>query len=126
VTAVGFGAAGYYRLTTTTCDEIACFAFAYQGERTTPRVGWTSNTPVGSVNSPQETCTSPTSASTTNRGATDTVAWAELDDGIGPTDAINGEARRVNLGSVGIVQILWQQDDVERVIEAWVFDDDVS
>jgi len=32
----------------------------------------------------------------------------------------------VNLGSVGIVQILWQQDDVERVIEAWVFDDDVS
>jgi len=48
-------------------------------------------------------------------GATDTVAWAELDDGIGPTDAINGEARRVNLGSVGIVQILWQQDDdVER------------
>jgi len=59
-------------------------------------------------------------------GETDTVTWTELDDGIGPSDAINGEAIRVNLGSAGIVQILWRQDDVERVIKAWVFDDDVS
>jgi len=125
VTAVGFGAAGYYRLTTTTCDEIACFAFAYRGADDAPsrldieHTGGERQLPAGDVYI--------TNVSVDyESGATDTVAWAELDDGIGPTDAINGEARRVNLGSVGIVQILWQQDDVERVIEAWVFDDDVS
>jgi len=95
-------------------------------ERTTPRVGWTSNTPVGERQLPAGDVYITNVSVDYESGATDTVAWAELDDGIGPTDAINGEARRVNLGSVGIVQILWQQDDVERVIEAWVFDDDVS
>ena len=125
VTAVGFGAAGYYQLTTTNCDEIACFAFRYQGADDAPsrldieHIGGERRLPAGEVFI--------TNVSVDyEAGETDTVTWTELDDGIGPSDAINGEAIRVNLGSAGIVQILWRQDDVERVIEAWVFDDDVS
>jgi len=125
VTAVGFGAAGYYRLTTTNCDEIACFAFEYQGADDAPsrldieHIGGERRLPAGEV--------FVTNVSVDyEAGETETVAWAELDDGIGPTDAINGEAIQIGLRFAGIVQILWRQDDAERVIEAWVFDDDVS
>ena len=125
VTAVGVGAAGYYRLTTATCDEVACFAFEYRGADDAPSRLNIEHTGGNRRLQAGETYVTNVSVDYES-GETDTVAWAALDEDLDPADTITRETVEVKIGLGGIVQILWRRDDVERVVEAWVFDDDVS
>mgnify|MGYP000187959571 CR=1 FL=1 len=121
--AAGFGAIWYHELTA--CDEIACFAFEYQGADDAPNrldiehTGGTRRLRAGDV--------SVTNVSVDyEAGENATVAWAELDDDIGPSDTINGEKIRIQIRFPSIVTIRWRRDGDERVVGAWVYDDDVS
>ncbi|GAB7009266.1 hypothetical protein JCM31271_12090 [Halorubrum trueperi] len=120
----GFGAISYHQLTT--CNEIACFSFEYQGADDAPNVldiqhsGGQEQLPAGDV------YVSEVVVDWESR-ETDTLTWAALADDMEPSDTIDGDEIRVRLMTGrDIVTILWRQDDDEQVIEAWVYDDDVS
>jgi hypothetical protein len=57
-------------------------------------------------------------------GESDTLAWAELDDDLGPDDPINGEAVRISIRFPDIVTVRWRRDGDEEVVRAWVYDDE--
>ncbi|MGM0448969.1 MAG: hypothetical protein ACQERM_12095 [Methanobacteriota archaeon] len=120
--AVGFGAIGYRELTD--CEELACFTFEYQGADDAPNrltiehTGGTERLRAGDV--------FVTDVSVDyESGENDTVAWAELDDDLGPSDAIDGEAAQIPIRFPDVVTIRWRRDDDAEVVGAWVYDDDV-
>ncbi|ELZ32369.1 hypothetical protein C465_06973 [Halorubrum distributum JCM 9100] len=119
--AVGFGALGYRELTD--CEEFACFAFEYQGADDAPNrltiehTGGTERLRAGDV--------FVTNVSTDyEAGESDTLAWAELDDDLGPDDAIDGEGVRISIRFPDVVTVRWRRDGDEEVVGAWVYDDD--
>ncbi|TKX65070.1 hypothetical protein EXE40_17195 [Halorubrum sp. GN11GM_10-3_MGM] len=119
---VGFGAIWYRELTA--CEELACFEFEYHGADDAPSqldIEHTSGTErlrAGDV--------FVTNVSTDyEAGENDTVAWAELDDDLGPEDAITGETLRIPIRVPDLVTVRWRRDDEEEVVGAWVYDDDV-
>lgn len=124
-TATGVGFAGCQQFSGGCPDEIACFSFEYQGaddiasRLDIEHAGGERRLRAGEV---YVTGVSVDYES----GDTDTVAWAELDDAVGPSDTIDGAGIRIPLGPVDIVEILWRGDGDERVIEAWVYDDDAT
>jgi hypothetical protein len=120
--AAGFGAIWYHELTE--CDEIACFAFEHQGADDAPNRLTIEHT--GGTQQLRAEDVSVTNVSVDyEEGENDTVAWAELDDDLGPSDAIDGEAVRVPIRFPDVVTIRWRRDDDEEVVGAWVYDDDV-
>lgn len=118
----GFGAIGYHQLTT--CDEIACFEFEYHGADDAPNRLNVQHT--GGQESLQacDVYFSEVVVDWESR-ETDTLAWSELDDDLESNDTIDGDEIRLRI-IAEIVEILWHQGDDEQVIEAWVYDDDVS
>jgi hypothetical protein len=121
--AAGFGGIWYHELTA--CDEIACFAFEYHGADDAPNRLDIEHT--GGERRLRAEDVSVTNVSVDyEAGENATVGWAELDDDLGPGDTINGEEIRVQIRFPSIVTIRWRRDGDERVIEAWVYDDDVS
>ncbi|RLM63283.1 hypothetical protein DVK05_07700 [Halorubrum sp. Atlit-8R] len=120
--AVGFGAIGYRELTD--CEELACFAFEHHGaddvasRLVIEHTGGTERLRAGDV--------FVTNVSVDyEAGENDTVAWAELDDDLGPDDAINGETLRIRIRFPDLVTVRWRRDGDEEVVGAWVYDDDV-
>ena len=120
--AVGFGAIGYRELTD--CEELACSAFEHQGADDAPNrltvehTGGTERLRAGDV--------FVTNVSTDyEAGESDTLAWAELDDDLGPDDAIDGEAIQISIRFPDVVTVRWRRDGDEEVVGAWVYDDDV-
>lgn len=122
--AAGFGTIGYHEITT--CDEIACFSFNYQGADDAPNrldvqhAGGQKTLRAGDVYFSEVVID-------WESRETDTLAWSELDDETEPDDTIDGDEIRLRLMTgTDIVEILWRQGDDEEVIEAWVYDDDVT
>ena len=120
--AVGFGGIWYRELTD--CEELACLAFEHQGADDVAsglvieHTGGTERLRAGDV--------FVTNVSVDyEAGETDTVAWAELDDDLGPDDAINGETLRIPIRFPDLVTVRWRRDGDEEVVGAWVYDDDV-
>lgn len=124
LTVAGGGLIGYREITT--CGEIACFSFEYQGADDAPNMLDVQHT------GGQETLTAgdvyfDEVVVDWESRETDTLAWSELDDEMEPDDTIDGDEIRLYLMTgTEIVEILWRQGDDEEVIEAWVYDDDVS
>jgi hypothetical protein len=110
----------------TDCDQIACFSFEYQGADDAPNrldvqhAGGQETLRAGDVYFSEVVVD-------WESRETDTLAWSELGDEMEASDTIDGDEIRLRLMTgTDIVKILWRQDGGERVIEAWVFDDDVS
>ena len=119
--AVRFGALGYRELTD--CEEFARFAFEYRGADDAPNrltiehTGGTERLRAGDA--------FVTNVSTDyEAGESDTLAWAELDDDLGPDDAIDGEAVQISIRFPDVVTVRWRRDGDEEVVGAWVYDDD--
>ena len=119
---VGFGGIWYRELTT--CEELACFEFEYRGADDAPNrltiehTGGTERLRAGDV--------FVTNVSVDYEAGEDaTLAWAELDDDLGPDDAIDGERVRFPIRFPDVVAVRWRRDDDEEVVGAWVYDDDV-
>ena len=120
--AVGFGALSYRELTA--CDEFACFAFEYQGADDAPSRLTIEHT--GGTEELRAADVFVTNVSTDyEAGESETLAWAELDDDLGPDDAINGEAVRISIRFPDVVTVRWRRDRDDEVVGAWVYDDDV-
>lgn len=118
----GFGALEYRELTD--CEELACFAFEYQGADDAPNRLTIEHT--GGTERLRAEDVFVTNVSVDyEAGENDTLAWAELDDDLGPSDAISGEAVQIPIRFPDIVTIRWRRDDEEEVVGAWVYDDDV-
>ncbi|WP_200530377.1 hypothetical protein [Halorubrum sp. LN27] len=122
--AVGGGFTAYHGLTG--CDETACFEFEYHGaddaaNRLDVRhTGGRETLRAGDVYF-DEVVVDWESRETGAR------SWAELDGELEAEDVIDGDEIRLRLMTgTDIVEIQWRRDDDERVVEAWVYDDDVS
>lgn len=122
----GLGLAGCQQLSDSRCsDEIACFSFEYHGADDIESRLDIEHTGGEEQLYAEEVYVTNVSVDYES-GETETIEWARLDDDIGPDDTITGEAIRILLGPAGIVKILWRQGSDDRVIEGWVYDDDVS
>ena len=120
----GGGFVAYHEFTG--CAETACFEFAYHGADDAPdrldvrHAGGRETLQAGDVYF-DEVVVDWESRETSVR------SWAESDDELEPTDAIDGDEVRLRLVTgTDIVTIRWRQSDDERVVGAWVYDDDVS
>lgn len=124
VAGAGLGFAGC--LGSTECDdEIACFSFEYQDADDAP-----SRLDIEHTGGERDLLADAVYITNVSvdyeSGDTKTIAWAELDDDSNPSDTINGETVQIPIGLTEIVKVLWRRDNDERIIEAWVYDDDAT
>lgn len=118
--AVGVGGAawvGARALREYNCD-VACFAFDWEGFDDAP--DWLTiahvagrDLPAGEVFIDEVVVESEPGT----EWVTDTVAWADLQDDVAPSDGIGGRRIRVDIGSPDVVQVLWRHEGDQQVLD---------
>jgi hypothetical protein len=99
--------------------EIACFEFSHEGFDDAP--DWLTIAHTEGRNLPAEDVFI-TNVIVGGRGrdsdwVIETVAWHEVDDEIRASDGIAGESVRVDIGFPEVVQVLWRNENGERVLD---------